>query len=182
MVSKVVVKNKPLYYAVAAITLDGYIARKPGQNSTQWTSKEDYSHLKKMEAHADILLLARTTFEFAKKGLSKYNCIVLTSKAKKGIEQKSDSVIYLNPSKKSLAEYIAEKGYKKICVLGGRGAYDYCLQHNTLDELYITIEPVLFGKGIGMFSREIKLKKFSLVSSKKLNKKGSLLLHYKKSD
>ena len=69
-----------------------------------------------------------------------------------------------------------------------------------LDELYLTIEPIVFGKGINLFSdgpipllskeglelapaltrgEVIKYQKFKLISAKKLNRQGSILLHYK---
>ena len=169
---------KPNYYAVAAISIDGFIARYPGESSRQWTSKEDYRHLQKMENRADVLLLGRTTYEVARKGLSKRNCIVLTGKVK-GVKRIGEKLTFLNPENKNLEKFIEEKKYRKVCVLGGRGAYNYCLEKNLLDELWITIEPVLFGAGIGMFSKKVTLKKMKLVSAKKLNKKGTILLHYK---
>ena len=169
---------KPHYYAVAAVTLDGFIARYPG-HKTDWTSKEDYAHLQAMEDKADVLLLGRTTYELAKKPLSRRNCIVMTGRVN-GVKKASGKLVYINPEKASIEKFVKENNYRMVCVLGGRGAYDYCMKKNLLDELWITIEPVLFGNGIGMVSEEIAMRRMNLVSVKKLNKKGSLLLHYKK--
>ena len=169
--------GKPHYFALAAMTIDGYIARYPGHDSN-WTSEEDTRHLHEMEDKADVLLLARTSYEIAKKRLAKRKCIVLTSKVN-GLEEKGNA-LYVNPEKTDLGKIVREKGYKKVCVLGGRGAYNYALKKGLLDEIYLTVEPIVFGEGIGMFSEKTETKRFSLVSVKKLNNKGSLLLRYKK--
>ena len=169
---------KPFFFAVAAVTIDGCIARFPGHIS-DWTSKEDKKHLHEMEGKADALLLARTSFEAAKKFLKQRNCIVLSSTVKT-VEQKGKNAVYLNPKKIGVKKFVEENGYRKVCVLGGRGAYSYCLKKGLLDEIFLTIEPIIFGKGIGMFEKTVKTKEFWLVSVKKLNKKGTVLLHYKK--
>lgn len=170
--------EKPVYFAVAAVSLDGFIARYPGHRS-DWTSREDKAHLHKMEAQADVLLLGRTSFEIAKKHLKKKNCLILTSTVNKPL-RKEKFLVYINPKKTNLKKFIEKLGYKKVCVLGGRGAYNYCLKHGLLDEIFLTIESIAFGSGIGMFDKKISPRKFELVSIKKLNKKGTVLLHYKK--
>lgn len=171
--------SKTRYYAVVASTLDGFIARFPGQISTDWTSKEDKEHLHKMEEEADVLLLASKSYRLAEERLSKFNSIVLTRKVN-GIEKKNDLLTFLNPEKADFKKYVEEKGYKNICVLGGRAAYNFVLENNLLDDIYLTIEPVVFGEGITIFNKEVELKRFKLESVKNLNTKGTLLLHYSK--
>ncbi|MEM4256927.1 MAG: dihydrofolate reductase [Candidatus Diapherotrites archaeon] len=170
-------KFKPLYYIVVASTIDGFISFDE-DSLPDWTSKEDKKHLKKMENKADVLLFSRKTYELAKKFVKKKKCIVLTSKVKNFFEE-NKFLTWLNPKEASLESYVSSKGYKKICVLGGRGAYDFAIKKNLVKEIYLTIEPIILGKGISMFSTCFK-KKFKLVSVKKLNNKGSILLHYSK--
>lgn len=170
-------KLKPLYFIVVASTIDGFISTDENSLPT-WTSKEDKTHLKKMENKVDVLLFSRKTYELAKKFVKKKKCIVLTSKVN-GFFEESKFLTWLNPKKASLESYVASKGYKKICVLGGRGAYDFVIKRNLAKEIYLTIEPLIFGKGINMFSTYFKTK-FKLVSMKRLNNKGTILLHYSK--
>ena len=87
---------------------------------------------------------------------------------------------YINPQKSDI-KLIRVLNYKTIAILGGAQTYSYCLKNNLLDGLYLTIEPLVFGKGINLIADDIQLdKKFKLIFSKKLNKQGSLLLYYKK--
>ena len=171
--------TKAHFFAVTAITLDGFIARYSGHKSI-WTSKEDKVHLHKMEDESDALFLASKSYEIAKKFLKKRKCIVMTRKVN-GVQKQHDKLTFINPQKYPLEKFVKKQGYKKICVLGGRAAYNYCLQKNLLDDIFLTIEPIVFGNGITMFDKTVKAKKFKLVSLKRLNKKGAIMLHYSKS-
>ncbi len=175
---KKAIAEKTKFYAVVAVTIDGFIARYSG-HKTGWTSKEDKKQLHEKIISADVLVLGHKTFELSKKWLEKRNCIVLSGKTG-GIGKKNELLVFLNPEKIELKKFVEKQHYKKVCVLGGSKAYTYCIENDLLDEIFLTIEPIVFGKGITMFSKKVETKNFRLVSLKKLNKKGSLLLHYKK--
>src|SRR3989344_5586514 len=50
---------------------------------------------------------------------------------------------------------------------------------NLLDELYLTIEPIVFGHGVSLFDHSQHVPAcFSLLSMQKLNANGTVLLHY----
>ncbi len=172
-------KEKIQYYAVLAGSIDGFIAKEENQLSTTWTSKEDKEHLHQMEDEADVLLLASKSYELAKEPLKNRNLIVLTTKVD-SIKKENEKLSFINLQTADLKKYIEEKKYKKVCVLGGRVAYNYCLKNNLLDDIYITIEPIVFGKGINAFNEEITPQKYNLVSVEKLNETGTILLHYSK--
>jgi len=199
----------PKYIAIAAITLDGKIAQGPNHMSS-WTSKEDKDFLHRMLDKCDVVLVGNNTYKTAIKPLSKRNCIVLTRAAPllplgegAAMHRAADegSVIYCNPQKSDIKKLIRDRKHKTVAILGGAQTYTFCLQNNLLDELYLTIEPIVFGHGMDLFSvfpllplgegtpmqrgvdegsKKSKDYKFKLLSIKKLNKQGSLLLHYKK--
>jgi dihydrofolate reductase len=128
----------------------------------------------------DVVLVGNNTYKTAIKPLSKRNCIVLSRSASK-LVSKSAKLQYCNLDKVNLNQLIKKSGYHNVAILGGAQTYTFCLQNNLLDELYLTIEPLVFGQGIDLFAADVSLdKKFKLISTKKLNKQGSLLLHYKK--
>lgn len=186
----------PNYIAIAAITLDGRIAA-TSRHPSDWTSIEDKKFLHQMLNGCDVILVGNNTYKTAKGPLSKRNCIVFTSavpsspgkermpegqeRSNRYIYQKSKNLLYINPAKTDIKKFIEQKNYKKIAILGGAQIYSYCLENNLLDELYLTIEPLVFGKGISLFeSKKFITYSFKLSSFKKLNPQGTLLLHYKK--
>lgn len=192
---------KPRYIAIAAVTLDGKIAKNSNHNSS-WTSKEDKIFMHSFLDKCDCIIVGNNTYKTAIKPLSKRNCIVLSKTVEPSplvrgdvAQRATERLLYINPQKTNLKKLIRTLKYKKIAILGGAQTYTYCLQNNLLDELYLTIEPIVFGSGINLFSvppsplargdvalatERSKLLKFKLLSIKKLNKQGSLLLHYKK--
>ena len=176
----------PKYIAIAAMTLDGKIARHKNHMS-DWTSKEDKVFMRALLDKCDVIIVGNNTYKTAIKPLSKRNCIVLThSKVLlplgEGVPRSGTdegSLTYINPQKLDIKKLIRARKYKKVAILGGAQTYSYCLQNNMLDELCLTIEPLVFGRGINLFADSNQLnKKFKLLSTKKLNKQGSLFLKY----
>lgn len=170
---------KPKYIAIAAVTIDGKIAKGPNHKS-DWTSPEDKVFMRALLAKCDAVIVGNNTYKTAIAPLSKRNCIVISRSANKLIS-KSDELQYCLPKKFELQKIIKHRAYKNIAILGGARTYSFCLENNLLDELYLTIEPLVFNKGIDLFTGKKFLgKKFELISIKKLNLQGSLLLRYKK--
>ena len=172
-------QGKPIYTVIVAVTVDGKIATHARQ-FTSWTSKEDKDFLHKLLDKSDVVVVGNNTYQTAKKPLSKRNCIVLTRKILKATRE-ADKLVFFNPARENLDRFIKKAGYKRVAVLGGTQAYTYFLEKGLLDEIYLTIEPVIFGKGLNMFETEkFKLRRWKFVSIKKLNRKGSLVLQYKR--
>jgi dihydrofolate reductase len=164
-----------MYIGIAAITLDGKIGRN-AKHFSSWTSKEDKKFMRALLNTSDVIIVGNSTYKTAIKPLSKRNCIVLT-RTVKSVHKKRDNLVYLNPRGTNLKQYVAESAYKTVAVLGGAQTYSYCLKMRLLDELYLTIEPVIFGAGVPLFSEIISSLKVTVVSVKKLNRAGTVLIH-----
>lgn len=172
-------KTRPTYTALAAVSIDGKIAAHAKQ-FTSWTSKEDKDFLHKHLDRSDVVVVGRNTYETAKKPLSIRNLIVITRQVKKST-RKNLRLTFFNLETENLDKFIRKAGYKRVAVLGGQKIYTYFLEKNLLNEIYLTIEPVIFGKGLSMFgSEKFEIRKWRFVSIKQLNKKGSLVLRYKR--
>ncbi len=170
----------PKYIAIAAVTLDGKIAKDSEHLSTEWTSEEDKIIFRKLLKECDAVLVGRKTWETAMGHLSKRNCIVLT-RSVEGIKKENEKLVFINSKKTDLKTYIINKGYQKVAILGGSQVYTYCLENEMLDELYLTVEPIVFSKGVDLFASQNFLEhKFKLVSMEKLNEQGTMFIHYSK--
>ena len=169
--------TKIKYIAYVATSIDGIIA-KSSKSGVDWTSTEDWNFFQKALIKMDAVVVGYNTYKVAEARLKARNTIVLTSKV--GTIKVKGKVVFINPSKVNLKNFLQGKAYKKVAILGGSKVYDFCLRNKMLDELFVTIEPYVFGNGVPMFSSN-KFKKYSLSldSVKKLNKKGTILLKYK---
>ncbi len=177
------VRKRPVFSLIAVCTIDGRIARH-ARHMTGWSSKEDKDFLHKTLDRSDAVVVGRNTYEVAKAPLSRRNCIVFTHNVTGAVEIGAGPA-YLNPVEVSIRDYCTSHGYKKIAVLGGTKTFTYFLQAGLADEIFLTIEPLVFGAGLPLFDGVVKGGGarglgFNLVSLKKLNKYGTVLLHYKK--
>ncbi len=168
----------PVFLLFAVCTIDGKIARH-SRHMTDWSSKEDKNFLHKMLDKSDVVIIGKNTYLLAKKPLSKRNCIVLTSSVKNPT-QINKKLVYLNPAHSSIVRYCKKYSCKKVAVLGGRQTFNYFLKKGLVDEIFLTIEPLVFGSGFSLFTSGSKDVFFDLILVKKLNAVGTVLLRYRK--
>jgi len=169
--------TKPTYLLIAAVTIDGKIARqeKPG---TSWTSPEDKAFLHKKLDSCDCLVVGHTTYQTATNKLAQRNCIVFTHSTSGG--NRHERCRYLNPQRVNLDAFVRSRGYRTVGVLGGISVFNYFLQRNLIDDLYLTIEPLVFGDGLPLADARITNRSYRLRSVRRLNASGTLLIHYQK--
>lgn len=172
------------FSAVAVVTIDGKIA-KDKDHFTNWSSFEDKKFLKSQIDRSDLIILGRQTFEMVKKRLpsqifNKRHYLVFTSKPAE--KSKYRNVAWIKPTKKEIRSVLKSGGYHNICVLGGTSTYSTLLAMNLISDIYLTVEPIIFGSGMPLFDKTQAQKKFKLSSMKKLNSKGTILLHYVRID
>lgn len=167
---------KPKFILLAAVSADGYIAKYSG-HASDWTSPEDKDHLHAELDKCSAVVVGRKTYELAAKPLRARNVIVLT----RGQTRLEHSRLrYVNPANVSLVELLGRENWLRVAVLGGMEIYNYCLENNLFDELYLTIEPVLFGSGVRLLSTATLSPKLMLVNNRTLNQQGTILIHYRK--
>lgn len=161
--------------AIAAMTIDGKIARHSSE-LTDWTSPEDKALLTELLDKSDVIVIGNSTYKTAEEPLSRRNCIVLT-RSVSTLERRGDKLLFCNPDAVKLPDVLREFG--TVALLGGTQTYTYFLRNDLLDELYLTLEPLVFGSGLNLFEGQIGGSvRLRLKSVKELNDKGTLLLHY----
>ena len=161
--------------AIAAITLDGKIALDAAHFS-DWTSAEDKKFMRSFLDTCDVIVVGNNTYKTAEGPLGKRNCIILTSSVA-ATERRSDKLLLWNPTTAPFESVAGQ--YKTAAILGGAKTYSYFLQNNLLDELYLTVEPIAFGRGVALFEHPVgDPAHFKLLSMEKLNENSAVLLHY----
>jgi dihydrofolate reductase len=168
---------------IAAITLDGKIARKPVEAVT-WTSKKDKSFFKKETQKAGVSILGSNTYKtIAKKPFAKTLHIVMTHHPEKFAAKhtKPEALEFTKSTPKKILKDLSTRGFKQAVISGGSEIYAAFLKADLVDEIYLTIVPKIFGKGIPLF-KEINIKPtdFKLFNTTKLGP-HEILLQYKKS-
>ncbi len=175
--------KKIIFTAVAVQTIDGKIARHAKHN-VNWSSREDKTFLHRQIKASDVIIVGHNTFEVAKKALAKKefttrNYLVFT-RSVATTKRLNPQTLLINPNRVDIKKFVTQAGYTKVCILGGTQIYGLMLKQNLIDDFFVTIEPLVFGIGQPLFDLPIKNIKFDLISIKKLNKTGTILLHYRR--
>lgn len=166
-------QHRPRYIAFVATSVDGRISLS-SKKPPDWTSDEDWQFLQKSLARIDAVVVGRNTYQSAADRLRKRNTFVLSSRPK--TTKRRGTVTFVNPLSVNLAKLL--EGYKSVAVLGGATIYRFMLEARLLDEIFITIEPLIFGRGKEMFVGGTRTTRVNLLSVRRLNRTGTLLLHY----
>ena len=140
-------------FLIAALSADGFIAKTTNQKSISWRSKEDAAFFIKKTRDARAVVMGRTTFEPMKRPFPDRKTFVYTSRKLLGFSPEQVEATQLPPAE--LLTKIKAEGYTNVAICGGSHVYTQWMQSGLISTLYLTIEPVLFGTGIRLFTEEI---------------------------
>ncbi len=164
-------------------SIDGRTTFANDKNIYTWSSAEDQKHFFSLIKKNNLIVMGRKTYEASRpvikleKGKLR---IVLTRNPKKYLNQTvTGQLEFSDEIPEELIQRLASLGYKKMLLVGGGIINGLFLKHNLVNELYLTIEPRIFGVGKNIAEGQLLNTKMQLISSKKINKIGTLLLKYK---
>ncbi len=140
-----------------ATSLDGFISDKNG--GIDWL--DTFPEINTIDtgynaftSEMDALVMGRATYEkvlsFGIDWPYKLPVFVLTNSLTEVPVELEDKVFLLKGSIEEVLQQIHEKGYHKLYVDGGRVIQDF-LRADKIDEMIITVIPILLGEGISLF-------------------------------
>ncbi len=165
-------------FLIAAVTADGFIARDE-KHSAFWTSKEDKKRFVELTKHAGVVVMGSTTYATLPRPLKERVNIVYTRRSTDS-DQGPKTFEGAETTQKSPLELLEElegRGFKEVAICGGSKIYTLFMKAKAVDRLFLTIEPLIFGKGINLFNEELQYH-LNLVSANQAEN-GALLLEYK---
>ncbi len=166
------------YAAVFACTIDGRITDHEGHFS-RWGSAEDHLFFQDLIQNYDAVVVGRVTYEhLAHPSVFPKPLYVFTQHPEQF--DVTERTTYLNPQLVDVEAVLGDTAYQKVLIIGGARTYSYFLERQMLHEIFVTIEPMVFGQGKSAFSYEpFSIRSFTLVEMRKINDRGTVLLHYR---
>jgi dihydrofolate reductase len=159
-------KNKPKITIYIATSIDGYIARK--DHSIDWLDRvagyeDDYGFKDHMDS-IDTLIIGRKTYDIASTVDDPYpgKRVIVLSRSLKSVKDGMELYVGDIPA---LISKLHREGVKHIYIDGGTTISQF-LELKLVDEMILSIVPVILGSGIPLYHQintEISCK---LVSSK----------------
>ncbi|MDP3881472.1 MAG: dihydrofolate reductase family protein [Nanoarchaeota archaeon] len=159
-----------------AMTVNGYIAGK--ENETPW-SQEEWSSYAEAVKRSKAIIIGRNTYELMRREkefekIGNPRTIVVSKKIKSS--EKSNFAFVNNP--KEAISLLEKEDYEEVLVAGGSKLNSSFIKENLIDEIYLDIEPHLFGNGIKLFTEDDFSAGLELISTKLISK-NEIQLHYK---
>ena len=168
---------------VMVSSINGKITRGVESNIHSWTSKEDSELFFSLTEKHNLIVMGSQTYQAARDNIklkkNKLRVILTKNPEKYFKDVVPGSLEFTNESPNQLINRLQGCGYKKMLLVGGGIINALFLKSSLIDELNLTIEPVVFGRGKLIVSEERLEIPLRLLSIRKLNKQGTLHLRYK---
>ncbi len=165
---------------VFVTTLEGKITRWEDSDVRKWTSEEDQQYFKKVWDDSRLIVMGSSTFEAGiRKANPAHHLIVMTGSPTKykGSEVRGQ-LEFTDQSPAQLVAHCKNEGYMQMLVVGGAHIATSFLKEKLIDEVWLTIEPKIFGAGSNFVTNENLDINLQLLSIEKVNERGTLITKY----
>jgi dihydrofolate reductase len=162
-------------------TLDGKITKWGYPYVKSWSSQQDQDYFKNIWNNNPLIIMGSNTFNIEPvKPTSNHLLIIMTKQPSK---YKSYEILgkleFRNESPVQLAKSFEKEGYEQMLVVGGAHIATSFLKEQVVDELWLTLEPKVFGVGNNFVTEEKLDINLQIISFECINKQGTLFTKYK---
>lgn len=161
-------------------SLDGKVTKWDNPEVRSWSSKNDQEYFDKIWNDTKVVIMGRGTFkQDPVMPNARHLFIVMTKEPDKYKRNgKEGQLEFTDESPSSLVNRFENEGYIKILVVGGPQIATAFLREQLIDELWLTIEPKIFGIGASFVVEEKLDIDLNLLSCENVNDKGTLITKY----
>ncbi len=158
-----------------ATSLNGMVAKI--DDDTSWISKEEWDSYSSVVRTAGNLVVGHRTYGILTKQpeFSELKNVKLVVVAQKDFKTSSSNHFVAHSPKEALKLL---KGFEHVIVAGGGALNASFMEENLVDEIYIDVEPIVFGKGISLFREKNFERKLEFLGQKNITE-NEIQLHYK---
>ncbi len=157
-----------------AQTLDGKIA-KHSDHFPDWTGKADKRLFVDITKAAGALIMGSKTFDTIGKPLPGRKNIVMTRNPARVSDW--SNLVFTDLSPQALLDQLESEGFRRVVIAGGTRINSIFMRAGLIDELIVTITPMIFGTGIALFEEGIEVN-LTLKEFKALDE-ACVCLHYR---
>ena len=162
-----------------AITANGMIAKKDG--NSDWPSPEDFASFNNICRKSGVVIMGRNTFDkFNEISIPEWpnaDGLHIVLSHQNNLDTKHPNIKFAKSPKEAL-DIARDNGKNEVVVCGGSQTFGIFMKENLVDEIYLDIEPLLFGEGMPMFAAGEFETNLEFLESKMLSPQ-TIQLHYK---
>jgi len=145
---------------IAAISLDGFITRH-NQPGSGFTSPEDKRYFRETVLQFDTLIFGSANYEFSKNWISSHlradqlKIVLTRNPGRYTADFRENELEFTADSPNEILQNLRRRGRQNVAILGGGIIYGWFLEQNAVDELWLTLEPRIFGQGVKFAAAKI---------------------------
>lgn len=160
---------------IVATTADGFIAR-DSDSGSDWTEPADKEFFREKTIEIGTVIMGANTYRALPGALPDRRAIVMTStpNAEKEIP---GTLEFFSGEPRELLEKLAAEGVTDVALVGGSQLDGSFLVEHLVDEIYLTLSPLMFGQGLNIASGYDLEMQLRLLNSTPIGN-DSVLLHY----
>jgi dihydrofolate reductase len=176
-----VIQNKNMKTILVFVsTLDGKVTKWGDPYVRAWSSEDDQKYFDRICAESGLIVMGSNTYNAdPMKPSPAYQLVIMTrSPSEYTANEIAGQIYFTNEPPAGLVARFEEEGYDQMLIVGGAQIATSFLKKQLIDELWLTIEPEIFGLG-GNFVLAEKLDiNLTLISCEQVNKQGTLITKY----
>lgn len=131
---------------MAAISLDGKIAKSP-EDKLGWTGRDDKRWFAKVSSDAGAIIMGRRAYEVIGRPLAGRLIKVMSRQAENFLSIPGQ-VEFTSHSPKEILGELGSRGFERVIIGGGREIYSLFVEENLVDEVWLSVIPIILGRGI----------------------------------
>jgi dihydrofolate reductase len=161
-------------------TLDGKVTKWDDPYVRKWSSKSDQEYFSRVWKDSRLIVMGINTFNAEPPTPSAKRLLVIMTHRPSDYKkyEVSGQVEFTEESPAQLASRFEKDGHEQMLVVGGPHIATSFLKEQLSDELWLTIEPKIFGNGINIVADDRLDIDLSLISCEKVNDNGTLITKY----
>ncbi len=134
-----------------ACSLDGFIAREDG--GVDWLFDDQDYGMSEFYESIDTVLMGRKTYDFMlRSGFPYYKGKMNYIFSRSQKTEKTENVQFVSGDVRDFVESLQKRTGKDVWLVGGSRLIESFLEAELIDEMILSIHPVVLGKGIPLFA------------------------------
>jgi dihydrofolate reductase len=159
-----------------ATSVNGMISNR--RNVPDWLSQEYGLGFMAICRRTKAVIMGKTTYNILAPDhlpLKDEGSLVVLTHDKAPVPSQAN-VLFTDDEPNEICALLESRGHSEAVIIGGTATVNAFMRANRVDELQLVVEPVLFGRGLPLFTEDMD-RRLVLLDVKKLNE-NTVQLHY----
>jgi len=150
-----------------AISIDGLITR--DETNSDWVSKTDWDQFYSYIKNSDAVIMGRKTMEQFGEDFPIEGPLNIVLSSNKELHKETDNLLIIEATPEEIVNKLKERNLNNLLLIGGSETNKQFIKANLVDEIVLSVHPLIIGKGLGLFGDEPLDVNLELISTRAIN-------------